>query len=92
MKAAKQWVEENTQSGAFDQIFSMISAIMLVEQIQEDASIESCKEEHNFEIAKKDFYKLSGELGPAGPTYKQDETFSTLYCRKCGITKEIKTS
>lgn len=48
--------------------------------------------EHNFQIAKKDFYKPDGGQNMFGPTYDQTKTYSTLFCTKCGTTKEIVTS
>lgn len=46
--------------------------------------------EHNYQIAKRDYYKPTGEIGVLGiPTYKQDVSYSMLYCTKCGETKEI---
>jgi hypothetical protein len=51
----------------------------------------SCREnEHNFEIAKRNYYKYTGQVGGLGlPTTDQSVAFSMLFCTKCGDTKEI---
>lgn len=64
-----------------------------------------CSGEHDFIVIKEDFCKpgkkkpsLSDreyylEYGTTPPNLlDQTKTYSTLYCRKCGITKEIQTS
>ena len=48
--------------------------------------------EHNFQIAKRDYYKPDGGQNAFGKTYDQSRTYSTLFCTKCGETKEIITS
>ena len=48
--------------------------------------------EHNFQIARKDYYKPDGGENILGITYDQTKTFSTLFCTKCGKTKEISTN
>jgi len=49
--------------------------------------------EHNYQIARKDYYKPTGQIGALGlMTYKQDKTYSMLYCTKCADTKEIISS
>lgn len=46
--------------------------------------------EHNYQIAKENYYKPTGEKGALGiMTYKQDISYSMLFCTKCGETKEI---
>jgi hypothetical protein len=40
MKTAKQWVDENSQSGAFDTVGSCADAESLVAEIQRDAMLE----------------------------------------------------
>lgn len=48
--------------------------------------------EHNFQIARRDYYKPDGGQNTFGRTYDQSRTYSTLFCTKCGETKEIITS
>ena len=49
--------------------------------------------EHNYQIAKSDYYKQTGKIGVLGVmTYNIDITYSMLFCTKCGETKEIITS
>ncbi len=49
---------------------------------------------HEFRVLKRDFFKLKEprENGVFWPIYDQTKTFSTLFCPKCGQTKEVQTS
>lgn len=49
-----------------------------------------CEEEgHQYTIASKDYYKLLDKsFGSLGP-YDQSVSYATLFCERCGETKEI---
>lgn len=48
---------------------------------------------HEFHILKANYYKPTGQIGALGTaTYEQTVTYSTLYCRKCGETREVRSN
>ena len=50
-----------------------------------------CKDGHDFQVAKANYYKLDSGTGNGffGNIYNQSVVYSTLYCKKCGETKEV---
>jgi hypothetical protein len=53
------------------------------------AEQDCCKDGHDFEIAKRDYFKTNGRPHPLGQCYDQNVSYSMLYCCRCGETKEI---
>jgi len=51
----------------------------------------SCRETgHEYHIVRANYYKMNGQTTGLGtPAYDHTITYSMLYCRKCGDTKEI---
>lgn len=46
-------------------------------------------EAHDYTVLSRNYYKYSGERGPWGPQYDQTVSYSTLFCARCGDTKEV---
>ena len=57
-----------------------------------EARVKPATCEHNFQIAKHNYYKLNCAPHAFGRIYDLSRTYSTLFCTKCGETKEIITS
>jgi len=55
------------------------------------AVVNCCASGHQYEILRKDYYKPGGNDG--FPTsYDQTKSYSTLYCKKCGVVIEVKSN
>lgn len=49
-----------------------------------------CKDgDHVYQIASKDYFKSVGSHNSIGPVMDQSVCYCTLFCSKCGDTKEI---
>ena len=54
---------------------------------------DECKQNgHTYTVARAGYYKTNGRRNEFGATYDQSVEYSTLYCTKCGDTKEIVSS
>lgn len=97
MKTGKEILEAyNSQDSNLENFITleeMIDAELTeAKRGQNEPPVKAATCEHNFQIAKRDYYKPDGGQNAFGRTYDQSRTYSTLFCTKCGETKEIITS